>query len=139
MSYIENLFVKKANEKIETYRCLIAHWDQVKLHIPKVLSCITLVFPHYTLHDVSHSEEILNSIKRVLGEETLELLSVTDLWMILCAAYCHDVGMFISGEELKKIFDDEKFIQYLTGIDNTSELYDYAKCFKRDENIRNTN
>ena len=135
MSYIEVVFLEKTSEELnkESYKALVAYWKQIQLHIPKILSCVSQVFPHYTLHDVSHSEEILNSITRILGFDTVKNLSCTDLWMILCAAYCHDVGMFIDGDEIENLFDSNEFIQFVETLTETSKLYKYAQCFKLNE------
>ena len=137
MTYIEKVFNEKIygdGKQIDggAYKCLIAHWNQVKIQIPKILSCVSLIFPHYTLHDESHSIEILNCIYRFLGEDRIKELSVTDLWMILCASYCHDVGMFVDGNEIEQYFGDEKsdFFVYIKDIDPTSKLYKYKECFK---------
>lgn len=135
MSYIEQKFIDNTQKNLDTYKSLVAYWNLVKLQVPKILSCISMVFPHYTLHDVSHSEEILNSIMRILGKEAIDGLSTTDLWMILCAAYCHDIGMFISGDEIKKIFEEGEFVKYVRQIDKTSKLYEFAQCFKLEKNV----
>ena len=93
MSLIEEQFVLKTNGN-EAYRVLVNFWSCIKIHVPNILSCVSQVFPHYTKHDVSHSYAILDSIERILGKEAIEKkLSVTDLWLLLCSAFYHDIGM----------------------------------------------
>ena len=138
MSLIESQFelkTKKGENKtevIEAYRVLVNFWHCTKIHVPNVLSCVSQVFPHYTKHDASHSNAILDSIERMLGKEAIEKLSVTDLWLLLCSAYYHDIGMYISGDEIKKCFESEEFGNFVFGIkDNSiSPLNKFAVFFE---------
>ena len=130
MSLIEEQFVLKTNGN-EAYRVLVNFWSCIKIHVPNILSCVSQVFPHYTKHDVSHSYAILDSIERVLGKEAIEKLSVTDLWLLLCSAFYHDIGMYISGKEVQECFKSEKFQKYLYDLkdDTKLPLNKYANCF----------
>lgn len=131
MSFIEKQFYEKTKDK-EQYRVLVNYWNCVLIDVPKILSCIAQVFPHYTKHDVSHSYAILDSIERVLGEDAIQELSVTDLWLLLCSAFCHDIGMYISGDDIKKCFEKEEFQKYIidTQKDLKSSLCEYAKFYE---------
>ena len=137
MSLIESQFelkTKKGEDKteiIEAYRVLVNFWHCIKIHVPNVLSCVSQVFPHYTKHDVSHSYAILDSIERILGEEAIKKLSVTDLWLLLCSAYYHDIGMYISGNEIKECFNSEEFKNYVFDLkdDTKSPLNKYASFY----------
>ena len=126
MSLIESQFelkTKKGENKtevIEAYRVLVNFWHCTKIHVPNVLSCVSQIFPHYTKHDASHSNAILDSIERMLGKEAIEKLSVTDLWLLLCSAYYHDIGMYISGDEIRKCFESEEFGNFVFGIKDNS-------------------
>jgi hypothetical protein len=126
MSLIENQFelkTKKGENKtevIEAYRVLVNFWHCTKIHVPNVLSCVSQIFPHYTKHDASHSNAILDSIERMLGKEAIEKLSVTDLWLLLCSAYYHDIGMYISGDEIRQCFESEEFGNFVFGIKDNS-------------------
>ena len=130
MSLIESKFVEKTSG-MEAYRVLVNFWSCIKIHVPNILSCVSQVFPHYTKHDVSHSYAILDSIERVLGKEAIDKLSVTDLWLLLCSAFYHDIGMYISGKEIQDCFESEKFQKYLCDLKDDAKLplNRYAKCF----------
>ena len=131
MSLIEEQFVLKTNGN-EAYRVLVNFWSCIKIHVPNILSCVSQVFPHYTKHDVSHSYAILDSIERILGKEAIEKkLSVTDLWLLLCSAFYHDIGMYISGKEVQDCFKSEKFQKYLCDLkdDTKLPLSKFANCF----------
>jgi hypothetical protein len=47
---------------------LEAQWDYDKRLVAQALQGIIWRFPHYSLHDASHSDTILTQIARVLGE-----------------------------------------------------------------------
>ncbi|WP_173468645.1 ATP-binding protein [Fibrobacter succinogenes] len=131
MSLIEEQFVLKTNGN-EAYRVLVNFWSCIKIHVPNILSCVSQVFPHYTKHDASHSYAILDSIERILGKEAIEKkLSVTDLWLLLCSAFYHDIGMYISGKEIQDCFKSEKFQKYLCDLkdDTKLPLNKFANCF----------
>ena len=138
MKNIEDIFREKASEN-SAYECLVTHWNVVKENASKVLSCVKMIFPHYTLHDESHSRAILENIQRVLGNEVIISLSVTDLWMLLCAAYYHDIGMFVDGADIEETFKDEKFFDYVEEIkkDTSSALNKYAIIFEQKDNKLN--
>ncbi|MBR6123223.1 hypothetical protein IKQ19_06455 [Candidatus Saccharibacteria bacterium] len=137
MSLIENQFelkTKKGENKteiIEAYRVLVNFWHCTKIHVPNVLSSVSQIFPHYTKHDASHSNAILDSIERILGKEAIEKLSVTDLWLLLCSAYYHDIGMYLSGDKIEECFKTDKFKNFLFDIkeDSKSPLNKYAVFF----------
>lgn len=137
MSLIESQFelkTKKGENKteiIEAYRVLVNFWHCTKIHVPNVLSCVSHIFPHYTKHDASHSNAILDSIERILGKEAIEKLSVTDLWLLLCSAYYHDIGMYLSGDKIKECFESEKFENFVFDIKGNpiSPLNKYAVFF----------
>lgn len=61
----------------------MGQWEFDKKNIPMALKAVSSVFPHYSLHDETHSISILNNIVKILGRETILLLSCTDLWLIL--------------------------------------------------------
>ena len=130
LTEIEKLLeTKTAGKKSDVFS---TQWQMAKKYVPQVLNTISQVFPHYSLHDRSHSETIIYIIGRIVGLKTLEKMSSIDLWMILCAAFYHDVGMAVYSNEKIDFFQDEKFIEFLKTIQSTesSSLHDYSKCFE---------
>ena len=69
-------------------KLLQSQWNFDQNLIPKVLQQIGQLFPHYSRHDQSHSDQILINIERLLGKERIKLLGATDTWLLLEAAYC---------------------------------------------------
>lgn len=130
LNYLEELLKEKTKEKKE--EVLYKQWQLAKDYVPNVLATISNVFPHYTLHDRTHSEAILTNIGRILGKETLEKFSSIDLWLLLCAAFYHDIGMAAFACDLDKILKEDDFLLYLREIqaDSNNALYTQASYFE---------
>ena len=59
-------------------------------------------------------------------------MSSIDLWMILSAAYYHDMGMAVFSNEKISSFQDKDFVDFLKTCqsEESSPLHDYAICFE---------
>ena len=115
---------------------LVTQWNASKDYVFQKLNAISHMFPHYSLHDKSHSEAILANIERIVGKDTLKEFSAEDLWLLLCSACYHDLGMFVTGEEQTALMQDEKFIEHVKNIQNDekSYLHAYAILFETKDN-----
>lgn len=112
---------------------LYTQWNASKDYVIQNLSTISHMFPHYSLHDISHSESILINIERIVGKKTFEeKFSAEDLWLLLCGACYHDLGMFVSGQEKNDLMVDTKFIEYVKKIQHNKKAYlhQYAIFFE---------
>ncbi len=130
LTEIEHLLeTKTAGKKSHVF---FTQWQVAKDYVPQVLNTISQVFPHYSLHDRTHSETIIYNIGRVVGMKTLEKMSSIDLWMILSAAYYHDMGMVVFSNEKISSFQDKDFVDFLKTFqsEDSSPLHDYAICFE---------
>ena len=71
------------------------------------LSYVPATFPHYTRHTVYHSDEILRQISLILFNENLEpaveSLSSAEVYVMVAAAYLHDIGLVVSDSEKQRI------------------------------------
>lgn len=131
---MENFFEKELKKRCENtpYHDLYLQWQTTKNSIPEFLSLIINVFPHFTLHDSSHSENILSNIKKFLPENSILRLTTTDIWMLLFAAYFHDIGMYVSKDDYKEIIENKAFLEFIKGVqgDSNNPLREYANFFK---------
>lgn len=111
---------------------LFTQWMLAKSYVPKVQSAIIRTFPHYSLHDASHSKTLLDCIVRVLGVDAVGGLGPVDLWLLLAAAYYHDLGMVPSGEEIECTLRDGEFRQFVNDCqkDESNPLYPFASVFE---------
>lgn len=121
--------------KQNNLKLLESQWNFDKQLIPKVLQQIAQLFPHYSRHDQSHSEQILVNIERLLGASRIEMLSATDVWLLLEAAYWHDIGMVVPHKDLKEALTSSEFKIYRDSIadDLSHELHNFAKYFKGED------
>ncbi|WP_020481904.1 HD domain-containing protein [Methylomonas sp. MK1] len=135
---MSNLLQKHLEEacKQENLNLLKSQWDFDSKLIPKALQTIGQLFPHYSRHDQSHSDQILINIERILGDR-VSLLSATDTWMLLEAAYWHDLGMVVPNRALQEALDDTDFHSYLLQIANDAgnELQKFATFFLKTSDL----
>jgi hypothetical protein len=112
-------------------RLLKSQWDFDQKLIPKALQNVGQLFPHYSRHDQSHSDQILINIERLLGEDRVNLLSATDIWLLLESAYWHDIGMVVPHNALKDALESAEFQAFRRQIANDGghELHKFAANF----------
>lgn len=109
---------------------LVNQWGFDVQLIPKALQTVGNMFPHYSRHDESHSKQILVNIERLLGKN-IHILTATDTWLILEAAYWHDIGMVVPQKDVIDACTQEAFQNYLEEIRlaPNHELHKFAKSF----------
>ena len=101
-------------------RLLEAQWEYDKRLVQQALQTVGTTFPHYSLHDASHSNTILVNVTRVLGDR-VQKLSATDTWLILEVAYWHDVGMVVSDGTLRSWWSSPDFREHFTGLKDSTD------------------
>lgn len=132
-------YTQLLERKCEDEDCMILYseWLREKEMAIRILSNVSNMSSHFSIHDHTHSEAILKYIMNFLGKEVLEKqFTATDLWMLLFAAYYHDVGMVIKNADIEKLFSEEKekFISMVKEIrhDKSSPLYENAQIFEEE-------
>lgn len=132
-TFLEKTFRDKVKDT--EYQILVAQWEYDRKLVPEALKNVGNIFPHYSMHDESHSDSILNNITNTLGKKAIEELSATDLWLILEAAYCHDLGMVVTADMIDKALKDDKFslldFHSILIADESNPLHEYAKIFEQ--------
>ncbi|WP_303063578.1 HD domain-containing protein [Acidaminococcus massiliensis] len=122
------------SDRGDLYKKLYNTWLVEKRDLTNVLKNIVLCFPHYSLHDASHSNTILMRMEQLLGEKRIAQIGPTETWLLLMSAYTHDLGMLFEEKELAELWASDSFQSYLKKIDGFSDLKGYAKIFM-DENL----
>lgn len=130
VKYLEELLHAKTKDSQSSI--LFAQWSYDKKIVPAALQAVSNLFPHYSLHDESHSATIINNIIRILGKDNFVKLSSIDIWLILEAAYWHDLGMVVSGEKMVESLKSPDFLQFLSEIidDKKHSLHEFAVKFE---------
>jgi len=108
-------------------KLLESQWRFDQELVSKALQNINTIFPHYSRHDASHSKQIIVNIERMLGDK-IKYLSATDTWLILEAAYHHDIGMVITQKQIEDMNTDE-FKEFVNQIskEKDNELCEFAE------------
>lgn len=108
---------------------LWAQWCFDKQVLSRSLNVISTIFPHYSLHESTHSNAIILEIEKILGS-TIGQLSFVDSWLLLEAAYWHDIGMIVTDEEKKSVFETSDFNDFIKQLSlSSSDLSQYANNY----------
>ena len=122
--------LKKKTEEDSNTRILMSQWEFDEKLVGKSLENVGSYYPHFSSHNESHSQQILVNIERLLGSN-IEKLTATDTWLILEAAYWHDIGMLFNADEVQEVFEKDSFKEYVESLanDNTQDLHEFAKVW----------
>ncbi|MDR3008218.1 MAG: ATP-binding protein [Sphingobacterium sp.] len=125
-NFIEILLEEKSKDK--TSFILYNQWIYDKALIPQALNSISSIFPHYSLHNVTHSEAIISNIIKIVGQDNLRCFTETDLWLILESAYSHDLGMIVTSDLIKNVIENGEIQNHLVRIqdDPHHDLHEYS-------------
>ncbi|MDD6210355.1 MAG: hypothetical protein PUB21_07110 [Bacteroidales bacterium] len=99
-------FASKADEK---QQAVVAEF------IRKAADRLMLVrdtFPTYTLHNESHSLNLIDLIEKLLGSK-IENASALELAILMLSAYYHDIGMVFSHDERNNLQEEIYFKQFI--------------------------
>lgn len=122
--------LKLLGEENNEFNVLNSTWHLNKKSVPSALSNISFNFPHYSLHDKSHSNTIIRNIESFLGEERIKNLSPSDTWLILMAAYTHDIGMVVFSKSIEEKWSDGSFNEFLQELSFKKNDYDLSDAAK---------
>jgi len=112
----------KAEEATRRYQILWHAWNQNKGWLAQMLEWTLPSFQTYSYHNASHADSVINNMERLLGEERIRQLSASDCFMLLHAAYMHDIGMSISSSERLAMMDDDKFLELIERLEVDGDL-----------------
>ena len=107
-------------QRSEMAKKLYGLWICDKLRVGKMISLISSTpFQTFSDHGTRHSELLLSTIARVLGNR-LCLLGATDAWAMLECAYRHDLGMYIDYRDIQDTLRNARFIKKIEEYLNDS-------------------
>ena len=111
----------KSDEATGRHQVLWHAWNQNKRWLSQMLEWTLPSFQTYSYHNSTHADSVLHNIERLLGEERIRQLSASDCFMLLHAAYMHDVGMSISAAERQEMMQDDKFIDLIERLESEGD------------------
>lgn len=103
------------------FEILNSIWKLNKGKLTSALSNVSHYFPHYSLHDSSHSQTIIRNIEAFLGEDRIKRLGPTNAWLILMSAYTHDIGMVVFQDLVQKEWWTPNFQNFLKNLQDSSD------------------
>ena len=73
----------------------------IRENVEKLLACIgkNEIFDEYTLHDISHVDEMLKIVDWLIPEHTKEAMTPAEWLMLVLGIYFHDLGMVVTKRE----------------------------------------
>jgi hypothetical protein len=84
--------------------------------------------PQYTLHDEIHFARVTELMSMIIPQEALENLNPIETALLILAAYYHDQGMVLTGDDMKNLKENKEFIEFrdnwLTHYPNYFEIQD---------------
>lgn len=111
---IINTLILKANSKTDYEFNYVSQLEEIRKIISIQVARINLLFPEYTPHDEQyHLKRLFYVADKMLGNEIIENMNATELFLLSVSLYGHDWGMAVSDEEKSYI---------LTGCNDDSSL-----------------
>ncbi len=97
---IINTLIVKANTKTDYEFNYVNQLEEIRKIISIEVSRINLLFPEYTPHDEQyHLKRLFYVADQMLGDEIIENMNATELFLLSVSLYGHDWGMAMSEEE----------------------------------------
>jgi len=134
IQYTLEKHLEKLSVEFSKYKELYNVYETCKTKFHKVLVDIQTVFPTYSKHDSSHTQNIISIIERILGEENIKKLTFGDTWLLLNCAYMHDFGMIYIDKEIRDIWKTQNFKEFLEDCrkSNDFSMKKYANILNKE-------
>ena len=124
----------KEREKKEGYEApLSTAVINVAKQVEPILGRIPVIFEEYTLHDISHSENVIKNMWKFIPDEVKENLNAMEIYLLILSACLHDVGMAVSKDEEDEILKSEEFLKFR---DKHEREVDLIEKYKEEGNTR---
>ena len=104
MKLIKILRTKEKGDK------LFYKLEEIKARAEPLLAKITETFPEYTIHDIRHSEKVLEKLEVVIPDSLKQEMNVYEVFFLMASAYLHDIGMVDLLELIEE--DEEEFKKF---------------------------
>ena len=80
--------------------------NQIKKAATPLLAKITETFPEYTIHDIRHSEAVVDILDWLIPDNLKKFLNAYEIYFLIMGAYLHDIGMVDFPELLGEDIED---------------------------------
>ena len=121
-NYTLEKHLKSLSDNDKEYELLYSIWDLNKKNLTQGLNVVSINYPNFSLHDVSHSYSIIDNIQSFLGTERIKRLGATDTFLLLMASLTHDIGMILTYKIIEKEWANSDFEKILEHISNSEDV-----------------
>lgn len=108
--------LKELCNQEERYLNLYSTWILNKKTCSDLLKNVVVHYPHFSMHDASHADAVLSKMEMLLGER-VKNLSPTDTWLLLHAAFAHDLGMVVEWSSIETKWSEKEFQDNLSYLE----------------------
>ncbi|QNN41117.1 HD domain-containing protein [Pedobacter roseus] len=130
---IINTLISKANSKIDYEFNYVNHLEELRKVISIEVSAINQLFPEYTPHDEHyHLKRLFYVADQMLGDDVIENMNATELFLLASCLYGHDWGMAVSEDEKESICSGKKTENHIHLLDDEALRF---KEFCKNKNI----
>ena len=100
-TYLKSIAEKQAEKAENLSFCKGIKLLYIKENVEKLLTCIGRngIFEEYTLHDISHVDEMLKIVDWLIPERTKKAMTAAEWLMLTLGIYFHDLGMVVTKQE----------------------------------------
>lgn len=95
-----NTLIAKARERTDSDFNYLYELERFRQRVKQDIDNIRLLFTEYTPHDEQyHLKPLFHLASKFLGKRLIQELNATELFLLACALYSHDLGMAVSDSE----------------------------------------
>ena len=87
------------------------------------------IFEEYTVHNITHIDEMLKIVEWLIPEVTKEKMTYAEWLMLTLAIYFHDLGMVVTRNEFEHR-NETTFKEYKEKVLQEAEKSEYEECAK---------
>lgn len=120
VTYKLDQHLKDLCDQNERYLNLYSTWVLNKRTCSDLLKNVVVHYPHFSMHDASHADAVLSKMEMLLGPR-VQNLSPTDTWLLLHAAYAHDLGMVVEWKAIETKWSDQEFQDNLSYLESLQD------------------
>lgn len=110
---LKSIAEKRAEAAESLSFCQGIKLQYIRGNVEKLLACIGRngIFDEYTIHDISHVDEMLKIVDWLIPKRTQEAMTAAEWLMLTLGIYFHDLGMVVSKQEYEDR-NESDFPQY---------------------------
>lgn len=107
--------LQRRSAKSSQAKILIGKLEEITRETGILLNRFSDTFQEYTLHEKTHSANMLKIMGKIIPEETLKNMNELELTILVLSAFLHDIGMVVPRRERKGILQSKEFDDFKSG------------------------